>query len=108
MDNITLGQIRDLCLWIIGFATATYTIIKAVKTAIAKGFQPIEEKIDKVDMNATKNYLVQTISDIDRNGYIDGASKVRFYEQYNHYQKDLKGNSYIHDEVERLKKENKL
>lgn len=108
MDSITLGQIRDIILWIVGFGGATVTIVKAVKTAINKGFAPIETKIDAVDMNATKNYLVQTIGEIDRNGSIDGAGKVRFYEMLEHYQKDLQGNSYIKDEVERLKREKKL
>lgn len=108
MGEITLNQIRDLMLWIIAFATATFTIVKAVKTAITKGFEPIEKKIDRVDMNATKNYLVQQIAEIDRNGEIDGANKMRFYEQYEHYTKDLEGNSYIKDEVERLKKDKKL
>ncbi len=108
MTEITLGQIQDWMLWAIGFVGATITIVKAVKTAISNGFKPIETKIDKVDLNATKNYLVQQIGEIDRNGYIDGAGKVRFYEQLQHYQKDLQGNSYIKDEVERLKKEGKL
>lgn len=108
MGEITLDQIRDFVLWIVAFGTATLTIVKAVKVAIAKGFEPINKKIDVVDMNATKNYLVQQIGEIDRNGGLDGATKVRFYEQLQHYEKDLNGNSYIHDEVERLKKENKL
>ena len=108
MGEITLNQIRDLMLWLIAFGTATFTIVKAVKSAIKSGFKPIEQKIDNVDMNATKNYLVQTIAEIDRNGWIDGASKIRFYEQYEHYQKDLNGNSYVKDEVERLKKVGKL
>ena len=108
MGEITLNQIRDLMLWVIAFATATYTIVKAVRKAIEKGFEPIEKKIDKVDMNATKNYLVQTICDVDSKGYIDPTNKIRFYEQFEHYQKDLGGNSYIKDEVERLKKEGKL
>lgn len=108
MGEITLNNIRDFMLWLVAFGTATFTIVKAVKSAIAKGFEPIEQKIDKVDMNATKNYLVQTIVDVDRNGNIDPTNKVRFYEQFEHYQKDLGGNSYIKDEVERLKKEGKL
>ena len=108
MDSITLGQIREVFLWLTGFGGATAIIVSAVKKAISAGFKPIETKIDTVDKNATKNYLVQTIAEIDRNGSIDGASKVRFYEQYEHYQKDLQGNSYIKDEVERLKREKKL
>ena len=103
MGEITLEQIRDFVLWIVAFGTATYTIVKAVRSAIEKGFEPINKKIDVVDMNATKNYLVQQIGEIDRNGYLDGATKVRFYEQLQHYEKDLNGNSYIHDEGARLK-----
>lgn len=113
MENLTLGQIRDYMLWIIAFVGATATIIKAVRKAIDTGFKPINDKIDNVDMNATKNYLVQQIAEIDRNGCIDPVSKVRFYEQYEHYSKPkneggLGGNTYIKDEVERLKREKKL
>lgn len=113
MNDITLKQIWDVMEWFIGIGGATTIIVAAVKKAIAAGFKPIEDKIDTVDTNATKNYLVQVIADIDRTGAIDGASKMRFYEQYEHYSKPkaqggLGGNSYIHDEVERLKKEGKL
>jgi len=113
MDEITLGQISNIMLWAIGFFGATFTIVKAVKTAIEKGFKPVNEKIDTVDLNATKNYLVQQIAEIDRNGSIDPVSKLRFYEQYEHYTKPkkeggLEGNTYIKDEVERLKREKKL
>ena len=113
MDNITLGQISNLMVWLLGFGGSTVAIVTAVKKAIAKGFEPIERKIDEVDKNATKNYLVSTISQVDRDGWIDSASKIRFYEQYEHYTKPVKdgglgGNTYIHDEVERLKKEGKL
>lgn len=113
MNDITLKQIWDVMQWLIGFGGATLAIVAAVKKAIAAGFKPIEDKIDTVDTNATKNYLVQVIADVDRDGTIDGASKIRFYEQYEHYSKPkdkggLGGNSYIHDEVERLKKEGKL
>ena len=74
MDGVTLKQVWDFMEWLIGFGGATAIIVAAVKKAIAKGFEPIEKKIDAVDMNATKNYLVQTISEIDRNGSIDSAS----------------------------------
>lgn len=108
MGDITLNQMKDLLLWLIGFGGATATIVKAVKTTIKSAFKPIEAKIDTVDMNSTKNFLVQQIAEIDRNGYIDTTVKARFYEQYDHYTNDLKGNHYIKEEVERLKKEGKL
>ena len=106
MDEITLGQISNIMLWLIGFGGATLTIVKAMKKAIAEAFKPINEKIDNVDMNATKNFLVRTLADIDKEG-IDDVTKVRFFEQLEHYQK-LGGNSYIQSEVERMKKEGKL
>ena len=106
MDDITLGQISNLMLWVIGFGTATLTIVKAVKSTIAKSFEPIDKKIDNVDLNSTKNFLVRCIADLDKEG-MDAVTRMRFYEQFEHYQK-LGGNSYIRDEVERLKKEGKL
>lgn len=124
MGEITLNDIRDFMLWIIAFGGATFTIIKSVKKAIDSAFKPVNEKIDRlesklttkledVEISATKNYLVQTLAEIDRNGYIDGASRLRFYEQYQRYSNPkekggLGQNSYIHDEVERLKKAGKL
>ncbi len=108
MDNITLGQIQNWLIWGIGFVGAVSTIVKSVKKAISEGFKPIERKIDTVDKNATMNYLMQTIAEIDRNGGIDGAGKKHFYAQYEHYTTELKGNTYIKDEVERLKREKKL
>ena len=113
MENITLGQIQNFMLYLIGLVGATLTIVKAVKTAIDRGFKPIYSKIDQVDENATKNYLVQQISLIEQNGSIDDVNKLRFYEQYEHYTKKkedggLGGNTYIKHEVERLQKEGKL
>lgn len=108
MENVTLGQIENLIIWAIGFVGATWTIIKAIKSAIDKGFKPINDKIDKVDMNATMNYIVSKMDEIDKGDKIDGVAKKRFYDQYQHYTKDLGGNTYIHDEFERLKKEGKI
>ena len=79
MENITLGQIQNIMVYLIGLVGATLTIIKAVKTAIDRGFKPIYQKIDQVDENATKNYLVQQISIIEQNGSIDDVNKLRFY-----------------------------
>lgn len=107
MNEITLGQIQTWMVFGIGFVGAIVTIVKAVKTAVNQAFEPINKRMDEIDMNATKNYLVQTLTDIDRNGFVDGVSKARLYEQYEHYQK-LGGNSYIKDEFDRLKKQNKI
>lgn len=108
MDNITLGQIYQLMLYGIGLVGATITIVKSVKKVIQSAFEPIEKKIDKVDKNATMNYIVARMDEIDKGNKLDGVAKMRFVEQYEHYTKDLNGNTYIHDEYERLKREGKL
>lgn len=106
MNDLTLGEIYSIMIMIVGFGGATVTIVKAIKKAVNSAFKPINEKIDNVDMNATKNFLVRCLADIDKEG-IDDVTKIRFYEQLEHYQK-MGGNSYIQSEVERLKKEGKL
>lgn len=108
MNEITLGQLNNLLIWIIGFCGAIITIVTAVKKAITAGFKPISDKIDKVDKDATMNYLTDKMDEIDKCQKLEGVSRKRFFEQYEHYTGDLKGNTYIHEEYERLKKEGKL
>ena len=108
MQNLTLGIISNEIIWVIGFVTAIYTIVRTIKGSIKAGFAPIEKKIDKVDMNATKNFLVSKIADLKKGEGLDDVSRERFYEQYRHYTEDLHGNSYIKREVERLEKDGKL
>ena len=108
MGEITLAQIENLMIWAIGFGGATITIVKAVKKAIDAGFKPVNDKIDKVDKNATMNYLVARMDEIDKGEKLAGVPRKRFLEEYEHYTKDLNGNTYVKEEYERLKKEGKL
>ena len=108
MSNITLGQIEAFFLWIGGFIGATSVVVVAVKKAIEAGFKPVSDKIDKVDKNATMNYLVDKLSDIDKGQTLEGVARKRFFDEYQHYTEDLNGNTYIKEEYNRLKKEGKL
>ena len=115
MEDITLGQIKDIITFIVALSVGIFTIYKAVMAGVKKVFEPtdkkideIGKKIDKVDKNATMNYIVRCFNDIDRGVPLDSASMMRLKDQYSHYINDLHGNTYIHDEYERLKKEGKL
>ena len=68
--------------------------------------EDLEKSINQVQLDNCKNYLVQLISASERRK-LSLAEKERFYENYDNYIK-LGGNSYIHNEVERLKKEGKI
>ena len=107
MENITIGQINGFLVYIVGLIGILTTVYKTVKSGIDKGLKPINDKIDKVDINATKNYLVARISEIKQGQVLDDIAKERFVEQYDHYIQ-LGGNSYIKLEVEKLKQDNKL
>ena len=118
MEGITIGQIAI----VIAFIVALIKGIEYLYTLASKGatkwvnacLKPINDsinnlsnKIDVVDMNSCKNYLVRFLSDVEQGNEIDEIEKERFYEEYKHYT-DLGGNSYIKDKVEKLKKEEKL
>ena len=108
MENITLGQISKVLLFIIEFVGVIVTIIIAMKKILKKQFEPINEKIDKLDKNQCRNYLVDFLADIEQGISKDDTQVKRAYEVYDHYSKDLNGNSYIHDKWEKMRKEGKL
>lgn len=118
MENITIGQI----LLVIASLVALIKGIEYLYGLASKGatkwlnscLKPINDnisnlssKIDVVDMNSCKNFLVRFLADVEQNNTIDEVEKERFHEEYKHYT-DLGGNSYIKDKVEKLKKAGKL
>lgn len=107
MENITLGGINGGIIFLISFIGGLITIVKAVNYAIKEALKPLYKKIDTVDINATKNFLVDRIQDIKNGAELSDIVKKQFIEQYEHYIK-LGGNSYIKLEYERLVKEGKL
>lgn len=57
----------------------------------------IDKRIDELDKSECKNYLTEFIEDV-KNGVVKSdIQKQRATEVYDHYRKDLHGNSYIHD-----------
>lgn len=118
MEEITLGQISGYIAFLgafIGGLVYLYTLLSKSATKWLKScLKPLEDKIDNldkktdiVDIDSCKNYLVRFLADVEQGNKIDEIEKERFYEVYSHYTKKG-GNSYIHDKVEKLKKENKL
>lgn len=87
-----------------GLITSVTTICIFLKKAINKGFEPIYNKIDKLDKNQCMNYLIGYLADLDKGVQKDEVETKRAYEVYDHYIKDLNGNSYIHDKWIRLMK----
>ena len=123
MENLTIGQFVGIITAILAGVVAfvkgiEYLLHKVGHGAtkwLQKGLAPTNEKIDAlnakiddVDLSQCKNFLVRFLADVEQGNAIDEVEKERFYETYRHYTEDLHKNTYIHDKVEKLKKENKL
>ena len=104
MENITLGQLSNLLLFLIEFVGSIVTIAVVIKKSLNKQLVPLNQKIDKLDTNQCRNYLVEFLADVEHGIVKDETQIKRAYEVYDHYTKDLNGNSYIHDKWKKLMK----
>lgn len=71
MDNITISQIRDILKFIVEFVGLLVTIVVATTKVLEKQLKSINEKVDNLDLNNCKNFLVRFLSDIERAQRID-------------------------------------
>lgn len=123
MDSITLGNIAIAVSFLVALITGTGTLIGFFKKWIVKAMSEqlqaydqrfielnkrmdtLAQRIDEVDMSASKDYLVTMICRLKSGEKLDEIEKKRFIEEYHYYTENLHGNSYIKYEVENLKKE---
>ena len=102
MQNITIGQTIDFVILIASLIGAVSVICVFVKKIIEKQFQPIKEDMKSLDISQCKNFLVRFLADVENGNKLDEAEIERAYEVYDHYEKDLKQNSYIHRKWKKL------
>ena len=124
MQGITLGQTGEFILWmvaIIGGLLVLYKYLKdAIKKILEKEFDSLKkdindlktqvtdsdaalgDKIDALEMQTCKNFIVRYLGDVERGAMIGEVEKERFAEEYDYYI-NHKGNSYIKSWYGRLK-----
>lgn len=118
MENITIGQVAVVVTFLVGLFSGIGYLLTKIKELIAKSLEDQLEAIDSkinvlgdqiaaVDMNATKNFLVARLTEIEHGHELDEIEAERFFEQYEHYHK-IGGNSYISQKVDKLKAAGKL
>ena len=118
MESITLGQIALGVTFLVGVITGISFLIKKIKEwiiqTLAESFDKIEveikemsDRIENVDLEACKNFLVRFLSDVEKGETIDDIQLERFYEQYRHYT-NKGGNSYVKRKVDKLVEQGKL
>ena len=118
MENITLGQVAAGIGLLAGIIVGGKVLLDNLKDGISKVIEeqlkPIKDSIfemnqrlDVVDLEACKNFLVRCIADAERGQEMSETESERFWEQYDYYIKSGK-NTYIKNKVEKLKKEGKI
>lgn len=123
IQNLTLQEISVAIVFIGGLIAGVKYLKKELEDCLKeflerllnKQFEDVNNKLDAMqrsirtlDVQATKNFLVRYLADIEREDVIFDTEKQRFWEEYDHYINDLKENSYIKEWVARLKEEGKL
>ena len=104
--------------WIIlgaSLITAVTTICTFIQKAINKSLEKtlksidkrideLDKKIEELDRNQCKNYLVTFLNAKKKGLQMTEIENQRAYEVYDHYTFYLKGNSWLHDDWEKLMK----
>lgn len=98
--KVDLLEIKD---WIIGFSSLITAIgvicvffKKYMDKAVEKITEPIMKKIDKLDENHCKDFLMMFLDDIENGVHKNEYEIARAHDVYNHYTNVLHKNSYIH------------
>lgn len=122
MDSITIGQfigiltaiVAGLVAFIKGVEFLWQKAGSAAAKWLQKGLAPTNAKIDELDRKISdaeledcKTILVNFIGNIKRGVELTETEKERLHETYARYTK-AGGNSYVHTEMEKLKKDGKL
>lgn len=119
LQHLTLEQVSAGVLFIValygGVKYLKKEIIDFLNKLLDSKFTTTNSKIDDVasslrvlDVQTTRNFLVRYLADIERGQYIYDAEREQFWNEYDHYIKELKENSFIKKWVERLEEEGKL
>lgn len=118
METLTLGQAAAALAFILavigGITSLKKSIKSGIESALKDKFDELEKtnkeilkRLDSVDLENCKNFLVTFLAEVGRGEIKDETELQRFWEEYSHYEK-LGGNSYIKNKVSELKAKNRL
>jgi len=106
MENITLGQIKDVVLFLVALIGGLATLYTMLMKGIKKQLEPINDELKAEKMSRLKSDLT-TLMYLAETGVISNEQKILAHEEYDTYTEN-KGNSYIKEKMEKLKEEGKL
>lgn len=106
MDNITLGQIKDIVIWLVALVGGVGALYGLLMKGIKKILNPVVDDLKKERMQRLKSELT-TFMYLAENNTISHEQKMLAHEEYDEYINN-KGNSYIKNKFESLVKEGKI
>ena len=118
IEEVTLGQVLVSVTFVISLGAAIKKLKKEIdnwfKDQLTPKIEPItnsikdlDKKIDRMEMESYKSWLVLFMSNIERGEHIDEVEYMLFEEVYKKYT-ERGGNSYVHRKYDKLKAEGKL
>ena len=119
IKNATLLDVSIVVIFIVGLIKGVKYLKKTIREffqnllddqfeAMNKKLDDMQDTMTSIDTQSCKNFLVRYLADIDRGAFIYESERQRFWEEYDHYIKDLGENSFIKEWVAKLKEEGKL
>lgn len=106
MENVTLGQIKDIVLFLVAFIGGIGSLYALLMKGIKMQLEPINKELKDEKMSRLKSDLT-TLMYLAETGAISNEQKILAHEEYDIYVEN-KGNSYIKEKMEYLKTEGKL
>lgn len=106
MEEITLGQIKDVVIFLTTLLGGIGVLYGILMKGIKKQLDPINDELKQEKMSRLKSDLT-TLMYLAETGAISNEQKILAHEEYDVYVEN-KGNSYIHDKFESLHKEGKI
>lgn len=118
MENITIGQILAIIVFIVALIEGVSKLVnpskKLLKSALKEEFEPIKQSIEDIhleikenSLNQSKNFLTKCFDDIENGKQYSDTTIERIYECFEDYEAKG-GNGFIKKRFEKLKKEGKL
>lgn len=111
MENITLGQISGVMLFLVAFIGAGIVLVGYVKKGLKKVLQdelePIKDQLNEDAMAIRRNELMRVFHILKSGGELDSDEKMHYHKTYDEYI-EHHGNSYIKELNDKYVKEGKI
>ena len=106
MENVTIGQIKDVILFIGSFCGGIGVLYALLMKGISKLLEPIKEALKQERMQRLKSDLT-TFMYLAEKDNISDEQKQLAHEEFDEYIQN-RGNSFIKNKFEKLVKEGKI